>query len=151
MRASICILAILLFATASIHAAEARGTFGVKMQPAKTAEEAESPVGRMQLSKTFTGDLMGSSAGQMLMVRTAVEGSAGYVAMEKVTATLAGKSGSFYFQHNGLMNRGAPFLTIEVVPDSGDGDLKGLSGNMTIEKKDGAHNYLFNYTLPSQG
>ena len=67
--------------------------------------------------------------------------------MERVTGTLGGKKGTFALQHNGIMNRGTPSLTISVVPDSGTGDLIGLSGKMTIKIKDGKHFYEFEYSL----
>ena len=93
--------------------------------------------------------MIGTVAGHMLMVRTATEGSAGYVALEKIAATLAGKSGTFLLQHHGIMDRGTPNLSVSVVPDSGDGDLLGISRILTIEVKDGQHHYVFDYTLPT--
>ena len=101
----------------------------------------------MAIDKQFRGDLEGSSRGEMLTAGTAVKGSAGYVAIERVTGTLHGRSGSFVLQHNGIMARGAPQLTITVVPDSGTGDLTGLAGQMTVEIDEGAHSYGFEYTL----
>ena len=135
-------------ATAMAHAS---GTFEVKLHPQTASAEAESAtVGRMSINKQFAGDLVGSSKGEMLMVRTAVEGSAGYVAFERVTGTLAGRSGSFLLQHDGMMNRGAQQLSIVVVPDSGTGDLTGISGKMSIDIKEGKHFYAFDYALPAQ-
>jgi hypothetical protein len=89
----------------------------------------------MQLSKTYSGDLEGSSTGQMLRVRTATKGSVGYVATESVTANLNWKSGPFLLQHNGLMNRGEPTLTVSVVPDSAEEALAGLKGNIHDRKE----------------
>jgi hypothetical protein len=83
----------------------------------------------------------------MLAVGTAVKGSAGYVAMEQVTATLNGRSGAFALQHSGTMTRGAPQLSVTVVPDSGAGQLSGLSGKMTIDIVDGKHLYEFEYSI----
>jgi hypothetical protein len=83
----------------------------------------------------------------MLAVRTDVEGSAGYVALERVNGSLQGHSGTFALQHTGTMTRGAPDLTITVVPDSGTGQLTGLAGKMTITIADGKHSYEFEYTL----
>ena len=100
-------------------------------------------MGRLLLAKTFVGDLAGTSTAQMLAVRTATEGSAGYVALENVTGTLAGRTGSFVLQHSGAMS-----LSCTVIPDSGTGDLVGLSGTMTIEQDASGHRYTFNYTLP---
>ena len=129
----------------------ATGTFEVKMAPQPAEEKVGDPtVGRMSLDKTFCGDIEGTSKGQMLAVRSEVEGSAGYVAMERVTGTLGGKKGTFALQHNGVMNRGTPSLTISVVPDSGTADLIGLSGKMTIKIKDRKHFYEFVYSLPTR-
>ena len=122
---------------------QASGTFDVKLNPQPT----DAPIGRMSLDKVFKGDLDGTSKGEMLAVRSAMAGSAGYVALEKVTATLGGKTGEFFLQHNGLMDRNTPSLTVIVVPDSGTGELTGLTGTMTIDIKDGKHFYAFNYSL----
>jgi hypothetical protein len=84
----------------------------------------------------------------MLSAATAVEGSAGYVAMELVTASLGGRSGSFVLQHTGTMTRGEPQLSVTVVPDSGTGELAGIAGKMTIRIEGGKHYYDFEYTLP---
>lgn len=123
----------------------ATGSFDVQLTPVGTPD---APIGAMTIAKTFHGDLEGTSAGQMLAVRSPVEGSAGYVAMEHVTATLAGRSGSFALQHSGTMDRGAQSLTITVVPDSGTEGLTGLTGAMDIRIEDGQHYYTFRYLLP---
>ena len=99
--------------------ATAKGPFDVKLTPQGTATDPTA-VGRMSLDKTFHGDLAGTSVGEMLAVRTAVSGSAGYVAIERVTGTLAGRTGTFALQHWGMMDKGAPDLKISVIPDSGD-------------------------------
>lgn len=126
----------------------ASGTFEVKLTPRAQDEESESSsVGRLSISKQFHGDLEGTSIGQMLAVSTSVEGSAGYVAMEQVSGTLHGKRGTFALQHSGTMDRGAPQLSVAVVPDSGTEGLTGLSGRMSIEIADGKHSYLFEYEL----
>jgi hypothetical protein len=104
--------------------------------------------GRMTIDKQFHGDLEGTSKGQMLTAMTETKGSAGYVAIERVTGTLKGLSGSFALQHTGTMNRGVPQLSVTVVPDSGTGQLVGLTGNMTINIVNGKHSYDFEYTLP---
>ena len=128
----------------------ASGTFEVKVTPQAPEENVGDPtVGRLSIDKQFHGDLEGTSKGQMLAVRTEVEGSAGYVAMERVTATLQGRTGTFALQHSGTMTRGAPTLSITVVPDSGTGQLVGLSGTMTIDIAGGKHSYAFEYTLPA--
>jgi hypothetical protein len=126
----------------------ASGTFEVKMTPQAPDENAgDAPIGRMLLDKQFHGDLQATSRGQMLAAGTEVKGSAGYVAMERVTGTLHGRSGTFVLQHTGTMNRGTPSLTITVVPDSGTGELTGLAGSLAIEIADGKHSYRFEYTL----
>jgi hypothetical protein len=131
------------------HTSTASGPFDVKLTPQAPEPGTEaSAVGRMRLDKQFHGELEATSQGQMLAVRTAVEGSAGYVALEQVSGTLAGRKGTFALQHSGLMARGAPQLTITVVPDSGTGELTGLSGRMEIQIDQGQHRYRFEYTLP---
>ena len=122
----------------------ANGTFEVKMSP----QEADMSVGRMTIDKSFAGDLVGTSLGQMLSVMGAVQGSAGYVAMERFTGTLAGRSGSFALQHKGVMDRGAPFLEILVVPDSGTDQLTGISGRLDIVIEGKKHSYVLEYSLP---
>lgn len=124
---------------------QAKGTFDVKMVP---QADDTADVGRMTLDKTFHGDLEASSIGQMIAVRTPTEGSAGYVAMERVTGTLGGKKGSFALQHFGTMNRGKQHLVIEIVPDSGTDGLAGISGTLDIIIEKGAHSYVLDYTLP---
>ena len=128
--------------------ATAKGPFDVKLTPQGTATDPGA-VGRMTLDKTFHGELQATSAGEMLAVRTAVSGSAGYVAIERVTGTLAGRAGTFALQHWGMMDKGTPDLRISVIPDSGTGELAGLTGTMTIEiQPGGKHFYVFSYALP---
>ena len=124
----------------------AKGTFDVQLTPAPAANDA-SPIGRMAIVKQFHGDLEGSSLGEMLAFRTPVPGSAGYVAMEQVHARLAGREGSFVLMHTGEMNRGQPRLVVQVVPDSGTGELEGISGTLTIDIREGKHFYEFAYEL----
>lgn len=126
----------------------ASGTFEVKMAPeAQDEVPAGVPLGRMSLDKQFHGDLEGTSTGQMLTAMTAVRGSAGYVAIERVSGTLHDRRGTFVLQHSGIMTRGAPQLVITVVPDSGTGELAGLAGTMKIDVADGNHSYALNYVL----
>jgi hypothetical protein len=102
----------------------------------------------MSLDKQFHGDLAGTSNGQMLMSSSpGVKGSAGYVAIEKVTGTLNGRHGTFYLQHTGTMTRGVGELTITVIPDSGTDELEALQGKMNIIIADGQHSYEFEYEL----
>ena len=116
-------------------------------QPATHPGEGPS-LGRMSIDKRYRGDLEGTSKGEMLTAGTAVKGSAGYVAIERVSGTLHGRRGTFLLQHSGTMTRGAPHLVVAVVPDSGTGELEGLTGTMTIDIRDGAHYYALAYALP---
>ena len=126
----------------------ASGTFDVKLAPKDMG--AGAPAGGMTIDKEFHGDLVGTSKGEMLMASSSsVKNSAGYVAIEKVNGTLHGRSGTFYLQHNGTMNRGAGDLTITVIPDTGTDQLTGLEGRLNIIiAPDGKHSYEFDYTLP---
>jgi hypothetical protein len=130
-------------------ATHASGTFEVKLNPQPPDDKVGDPtVGRMSIEKQFRGDLEATSRGQMLTAMTDVKGSAGYVAIERIAGTLHGRSGTFALQHTGTMNRGAPQLSVTVVPDSGTGQLVGLVGKMEIKITDGKHFYEFEYTLP---
>jgi hypothetical protein len=124
----------------------ASGTFTVKMTPQPADGDAPA-IGRMSIDKQFHGDLDATSKGQMLAFMTSVKGSAGYVAIEQAPGTLHGRSGTFVLQHGGTMRRGAPQLTVSVVPDSGTEELTGLAGTMTIVVAEGQHSYDFEYSL----
>lgn len=129
--------------------AHATGTFEVKVNPLELHHKIEGDTrGRMSIDKQIHGDLEATTQGEMLTAMTSVKGSAGYVAIERVTGTLRGRSGTFIFQHTGTMTRGEPQLSVTVVPDSGTGELTGLTGKMTITIVDGKHLYDFEYTLP---
>ncbi|MEO5816318.1 MAG: DUF3224 domain-containing protein [Gemmatimonadaceae bacterium] len=125
----------------------ARGAFDVKVIPQAADDPAGGPFGRLFLDKKFHGQLDATSKGTMLGAGTAVEGSAGYVALEIVSGTLDGRKGSFILQHVGTMARGVATLTVTVVPDSGTEDLIGIAGRMTIIIADGKHSYELEYTL----
>jgi Protein of unknown function (DUF3224) len=128
----------------------ASGTFEVKLTPQKPDNpEAESAsIGRMSIDKRYHGDLEATSKGEMLTAMAEVKGSAGYVAIERVTGALHGRRGSFVLQHNGVMTRGEPQLSVIVIPDSGTGELAGLAGALTIRVAEKQHFYEFDYTLP---
>ena len=131
---------------------KATGTFDVKLNPlAPYNAAADAKLGRMSIDKQFRGDLEATSQGEMLSAMTEVKGSAGYVAIERVSGTLHGRSGSFVLQHNATMTRGEPCLNIIVVPDSGTGELAGLTGRMRIMIADGKHSYEFDYALDRSG
>jgi hypothetical protein len=132
--------------TMTIHA---HGTFDVNVIPQPPDDKTEgSTLGRMLLDKHFHGDLEGPSVGQMLTGMAKAQGSGAYVAIERFTGTLNGRHGSFILHHLGIMTRGTPQLSIEVVPDSGTGELEGITGSMTIIIDQGKHSYEFAYTLP---
>lgn len=127
----------------------ATGTFEVKLTPQGEGDTAEGlTLGRMTIAKQFHGDLDGTSKGEMLTAGTDVKNSAGYVAIERITGTLQGRTGSFVFQHSGTLTRGAPTQSITVVPDSGAGQFAGITGKMIITIAEGKHSYDFEYTLP---
>ncbi|MEO7497115.1 MAG: DUF3224 domain-containing protein [Massilia sp.] len=129
----------------------ASGPFDVKLIPQDLSETAaEARLGRNALDKQFHGDLAAHSRGEMLSALGEVKGSAAYVAIERVDGTLDGKRGSFALVHTGTMARGASTLTISVVPDSGTGELAGLSGAMSIKIVDGKHTYSFDYALNAE-
>lgn len=128
------------------------GRFTVEMTPTAEPQVADGvSLGRLALRKVFTGDLEGTGDGEMLTARTPVDGSAGYVAIERVVGTLHGRVGSFVMQHSGTMDRGAPQLSISVVPDTGTGALVGITGTFHLEVVDGVHRYRLHYTLPGAG
>lgn len=128
---------------------QANGNFDVKLAPQPAAPGIEQAnLGRMTIDKQFHGDLDANSLGEMLSAMAEVQGSAGYVAIERVTGTLHGKRGSFVLQHRGVMNRGVPELLVTVVPDSGTEALSGLAGSMQIKIEEGRHYYVFEYRLP---
>ena len=125
----------------------ATGPFDVKVTPQEDGT-GDPLLNRMTLDKQYHGDLEGTGKGQMLTAGTEVKGSGAYVAIEKVSGRLKGRSGSFVLQHIGTMTQNAPQLTIVVVPDSGTGELKGLTGKMMITIAGGKHSYDFEYTFP---
>lgn len=128
----------------------ATGTFEVKLTPQPAAPGIEAAtLGRQTIDKQFHGDLEGSSLGEMLAVMSMETGSGAYVAMERVTGTLRGKRGSFVLMHSATMTRGAPAMSVTVVPDSGTEELAGLTGNFVIQiDAKGGHAYTFDYALP---
>ena len=125
------------------------GRFEVKLNPMDTYAQGLEGIhlARMCIDKKFYGELQASSQGEMLSALTPVKGSAGYVAIEQVQGTLSGKKGSFVLQHFGIMHQGLERLVLEVVPDSGTGELWGLKGKMAITIENGQHYYEFDYAL----
>ena len=124
---------------------QARGNFDIQTKPEAAIGEG---IGRFSLDKTFHGDIEGKSVGEMLAVRTSTPGSAGYVLIEHVTGKVKGRSGGFMLQHYGLMDRSEPESKVVIIPDSGTGELTGISGEMTINAADN-HSYVLTYVLPA--
>ena len=126
------------------------GKFDVELKPLNFYAKGEGDLnlGRMSIDKKFHGDLDATSQGEMLSAMTSIQGSAGYVAIEQVVGHLSEKQGGFVLQHFGTMNKGDDRLILEVVPDSGFGELTGLIGQMSIQREDGQHYYEFEYQLP---
>ncbi len=124
----------------------ARGTFEVNMEPEPPFLEQDGvTLNRNAVRKEFSGDMAGTSEAQMLAAFTGTPGSAGYVAIEHFTGSVDGKPGSFVLQHNGVMNKGDARLTVTIVPDSGAGELAGISGTMEIDNDEGQHSYVLDY------
>ena len=124
------------------------GQFDVTITPENLSDTAsQSGLGRMSLNKRYHGALDASAQGEMLSARASVPGSAGYVALERVEGALDGRHGSFYLQHSGSMTRGAPSLSVTVVPDTGTGQLLGLTGSLAIRIEEGRHYYDFTYDI----
>jgi hypothetical protein len=124
-----------------------KGTFEVNVELQSEDKAEGANLGRFALSKQFHGGLDGTSKGEMLTAMSTVKGSAGYVAIERISGTLDGLHGTFALQHSGAMNRGTPQQNVTVVPDSGTGQLVGLAGTMTINIADGKHSYEFEYKI----
>jgi Protein of unknown function (DUF3224) len=145
----ICLLSLRAAQKESPMPHHATGTFEVKLTPLDPAFKADdNSIGRFSLDKQFHGALEATSKGEMLSAAGTVKGSGGYVAIERVTGTLDGRTGTFILQHSGTMQNGAFHLNVIVVPDSGTAQLSGLQGSMEIIIKDGKHSYDFTYTLP---
>ena len=126
----------------------ARGPFTVDIKPDPPyLDEDGIKLNRNLVTKEYSGDVIGSAEAQMLAAYTGAPGSAGYVAIERFTGTVHGKSGSFVLQHSGLMNKGEGQLTVTIVPDSGTGELTGISGALEIHIEDGKHFYTLNYSF----
>lgn len=127
----------------------AHGTFVVTVTPQSTDGTAEeTALGRLAIAKTFSGDILGTSTGEMLSAMTGTKGSAVYVAIERVRGSIGGREGTFVLHHCGIMDRGTQQLTISVVPDSGSGALAGLTGEMSLVIANGVHSYELKYRLP---
>ena len=128
--------------------ATARGTFDVTIEAEPPFFERDGvKLNRNLVRKEYSGDLVGKAEAQMVAAHTATPGSAGYVAIEHFTGSVGGKSGSFLLQHHGLMDRGEAALTVTIVPDSGTGELAGISGTLEIDNAAGKHSCVLQYEL----
>jgi len=128
--------------------AQAKGSFEITMQAPPAGEGVgRVAVGRMLLDKYYSGDLIGIGQGEMLSAGNPAAGSAGYVAIEHVTATLGALTGSFALQHAGTMHAGSSHLSISIVPGSGTGDLAGIEGKLKLDIVGRKHHYELDYTL----
>lgn len=129
---------------------QARGTFEVKVAPLPKDEKVPGvAVGRMSIDKVWSGDIVGTSKGEMMTASGEVKGSAGYVAVEVMKVEVGGRRGTFTLMHHATMKKDADFkMLINVIPDSGTGDLTGISGVLTISIEPGKHSYVFDYALP---
>jgi hypothetical protein len=145
----ICVLALRAAQKETQMPHHATGTFEVKITPLDPAFKSDdNSIGRYSLDKQFHGALEATSKGEMLSGMGTAKGSGGYVAIERVTGTLDGHTGTFILQHNGTMQNGVYHLNVIVVPDSGTAQLTGLQGSMEIIIKDGKHSYDLTYALP---
>ncbi|WND03717.1 DUF3224 domain-containing protein [Temperatibacter marinus] len=118
------------------------GTFTISMTP---QDDETHSMGRLTFDKIFSGDFTGISVGQMLSHRSSVEGSAGYVALERLEGSLDGKRGGFHLMHLGTMQAGDQQLSVSIVPNSGTDDLTGITGTLEIDIKEGVHHYTLSY------
>jgi hypothetical protein len=128
----------------STHAA---GTFEIESWDEKPYEEHDGTrLSRTRLTKTFSGDVEGESAAELLMAYGAEEGSAAYVGLERVVGSVHGRSGSFVLRHSATMERGEGQSSLDVVPDSGTGELRGLRGEARISvEPGGGHTFTLDY------
>ena len=127
---------------------QAKGEFDVERRNEPGCDMGGgASAGHYRFDKQFHGELEAVSVVHMLAVGTDVPGSAAYVAVERVAGTLQGRTGSFFLLHTGLMNRGVASLSLAIVPDSGAGELVGISGRMAIDIAGGKHFYTLDYEI----
>jgi len=154
VAAAVMSLAISVAAQNEIHMVHAKGSFEVKMTPAEPTDiEKANDITRFTSAKTWHGDFEGVSHGEMITGSTASTGSMAYVAIERMTGKLSGRQGSFTFTHRATMMKGdaptAGDLSVVVVPNSGTGELTGLTGSLMIHiDAQGKHTWTFDYSLP---
>ena len=125
----------------------AKGPFDVTLTPHETAPDA--PVSRMLLYKEFHGDLEAIAHGEMMAAHEPLTGAGVYVAIDQVTGTLDGRSGSFLMAHRGIRNADGQELSIVIVAGSGTGQLAGITGTIGIQIEERKHFYTIDYALPA--
>jgi Protein of unknown function (DUF3224) len=154
LGAAVTTLALSLAAQKDTHMLHAKGSFDVKMAPAEPTDfEKANDIARFTGDKTWHGDFEGVSHVEMITGSTASTGSMAYVAIERMTGKLNGRQGSFTFSHRASMMKGgassAAELSVTVVPNSGTGELTGLTGSLDIQiDAQGKHTWTFDYSLP---
>jgi hypothetical protein len=116
-------------------------------EPLELGDAGPVAFARVRLRKSFTGALAGTS--QLVMTSAAVgESPVGYAALEVVTGTLDGRTGTFVLQHTGVVDEGAPPPSGVVLPGTGTGELAGLRGTMTIAHDESGAVLTLDYELP---
>ncbi|WP_214411357.1 DUF3224 domain-containing protein [Sphaerisporangium fuscum] len=126
----------------------ANGTFDIDGWEPETYDEREgATLGRVHITKTFHGDLDGTSTTDIMTAMTQVEGSAAYVGFERFTGTLHGRKGTFVLHHTARGSRGEQSMNWMIVPDSGTGELHGIHGEGQIIVEGGAHSYYLDYEI----
>jgi Protein of unknown function (DUF3224) len=154
VAAAVMSLALSVAAQKETRVVQAKGSFDIKMTPAEPTEfEKANDITRVTSEKTWRGDFEGVSHGEMITGSTASTGSMAYVAIERMTGKLNGRQGSFTFLHRATMTKGdapsAGVLSVTVVPNSGTGELTGLTGSLMIHfDAQGKHTWTFEYSLP---
>lgn len=126
----------------------ATGTFDVKMVPPSPGGHPNDGFVHVSIDKTFHGDLEGSSRVEMMATGDGKSPVGGYVALERFTGRLAGRSGGFVMQHSGVMAPGLMEIHVVISPGSGTGELSGISGSLEIRMEGPKHFYTLQYQLP---
>lgn len=99
----------------------------------------------LRATEDFVGDIVGEGTARMLQTLRA-DGSASYVAVERVVATVEGRSGTFVLQDEGTLDGTKVKGTWFVVAGSGTGDLAGIRGEGDFHAELGQHaDYTLNY------
>lgn len=107
----------------------AKATFLIKSWDEKPYNEMEGApkLTRAAVTKSYQGDIEGEGKVEYLMMYRN-DGSASITGLERVTGSVAGRSGSFVLQHIGTFEDGVAKVTLRVVLGSETGDLRGLKG-----------------------